>query len=314
MSSKALLAALMVAATVLAGCSDGGGKTKDDGDDLLLDEEIQATKDTGVIRGVVVDASITPLAGATVSILNTELSTTTNEQGAFGFGDLEPATYFLKITKIGYFDAQQSVDVVAGIEKPDVLKVLLEQDVASIPYVQELKFEGYIECSISTPAVRAALCDIPNIVTEEAGLGAITNDNFLAEHELDGAPRFLQSEMFWESSQALGESMSMIMDARHEDGGFEDLKVVSGTSPLMGNLNETEVIAGGLGNPHVYMLRIFNYDAPGTTPPCLVVVCPFGVGATLNQEFEILSHAFYNYQPDGEWRYSQANEVPPPPM
>lgn len=306
---RAMMWTLLLVGAALAGCSDDGG-SDEQGEDLLVVPETEAG--LGVIVGIVLDEAITPVPGATVT-LQEGGSTSTDENGAFGFGNLQPGTHFLRVEKPGYFTAQQSVEVEADVKSPPVLKVLLARDVASTPFYEEFTFKGFIECSVSTPAVRAAVCSFPDIVTGLLGMPPITNDEFLAVHDLADKPTHLQSEMVWDSTQALGDAMGMIAGERVADTGeFDDIKDVTGPSPLLLVLNTTEAGATALGEKQL-QLRVFNHDAPGTTPPCLGGVCLWGTGATVEQEFEIITHAFYNYSPPEGWRFTEAG-VPQPPQ
>src|SRR5688572_18477641 len=90
--------AALLACALLAGCSGGGGAKGEDGLDSLDDfDDLEATDTTGVLRGVVVDASVRPLAGVDVTATGPggQLTGTTSEAGAFGFDRLEPGTYFV---------------------------------------------------------------------------------------------------------------------------------------------------------------------------------------------------------------------------
>lgn len=70
---------------------------------------------TGNIYGVVFD-NITndPLDGVMVRLIPTGESTNTYGDGSFEFIDLQPGNYTLQLSKNGYAQASQSVDVVAG--------------------------------------------------------------------------------------------------------------------------------------------------------------------------------------------------------
>src|SRR5688500_16195818 len=131
---RILAAAALLAVSLLAGCSSpSGGSPSEDGptfDDLGL----QATSSTGVIRGVVVDDAIRPIAGAKVTLLGeAPKDAVTTDQGTFGFDGLPAATYFLKVHKVGFADAQQSADVVAGVADPPIVKVQLLADATTMP-------------------------------------------------------------------------------------------------------------------------------------------------------------------------------------
>jgi outer membrane receptor protein involved in Fe transport len=71
---------------------------------------------TGTIRGIVTDRDFnTPLAGATVQVLNTRARATTNENGAYTITGVEPGAYTVVISKDGYVRAvRPNVPVTAG--------------------------------------------------------------------------------------------------------------------------------------------------------------------------------------------------------
>ena len=291
---------ILLVTVAFAGCADD--------EPVPVNDDLTATETTGVIRGVVVDAAIAPIAGAVVSVTvpdEAPLTVTTTETGAFGFQDLSPGTYFVKVAKIGYFPAQASADVVAGVAAPEAVRVLLERDVENTPALEVLKFAGYIECSLTTPAVRLAACSVPNLGTEiacdESGgqvcLGNVTNDNFLPRHRTVGrAPTFLQSEMLWDSTNLFGDNM-LALPGTYSESGSTDLASFEGPSPLVMPLNQS--VLGNLGQGHGYQLRIFASYMDGTS-----VAGQWGVGATIQQEFEIFSHVFYGFRPVEGWQFS----------
>src|SRR5687767_9017090 len=91
------LVALLMAATLLSGCTGGGGKPAQttgpaaDFEDL----DLKATETTGLIRGLVVDEAIRPVAGADVGTTlpdGSARNTTSAADGAFGFDGLPPGT------------------------------------------------------------------------------------------------------------------------------------------------------------------------------------------------------------------------------
>lgn len=106
-----------------------------------------ATETTGGIRGVVVDGAIVPIAGASVSVIGTEMAATSDENGAFVFSGLDPGTYFVQATHPLYDTQQASTDVVAGVEEPKSLKIQLNRVINTEPYVAIAQFQGYISCS-----------------------------------------------------------------------------------------------------------------------------------------------------------------------
>jgi hypothetical protein len=145
---RTFLAVLSVLLVGFAGCAGGAPDdpgTSGDFDDL----DVQPTATTGVILGVVVDEAITPLAEATVVLQGAggEKTMETDAQGRFAFGDLEPGTYLLKVSAPQFQPAQSSAEVVAGLEDPPVVRVLLTRLFTQDPYAELIKFDGYLACA-----------------------------------------------------------------------------------------------------------------------------------------------------------------------
>src|SRR5688572_21074791 len=107
------LSLLVASSVLLAGCTGGGdGPPPADEPVDFSNLELEATETTGVIRGVVVDDAIRPLANATVTLVSDgDRTATTTDSGTFGFEQVPPGTHFLTVSRFRYLDQQQSVDV-----------------------------------------------------------------------------------------------------------------------------------------------------------------------------------------------------------
>src|SRR5688572_23928185 len=109
---KRTLLLVLMTVPLLAGCTGGSADAQDKGIEELeeqaaKDVDVQATADTGVIRGIVVDEVIRPIEGATVRLMVTPpVTTKTSATGGFGFEELEPGTYFVKISAEGFAPTQ----------------------------------------------------------------------------------------------------------------------------------------------------------------------------------------------------------------
>lgn len=301
---RVLVVGLMLGA-MLAGCSEE--PVGADEEPIFDDIELDATDDTGVIRGVVIDATITPIQGATIRIASLELETTSNANGAFGFSGLDPGTYFMEASRIGYNTIQQSVEVVAGVDEPAVTKFLLEADPSQLPFVMVFQWDGFIQCSFSF----IAACAIG---------GSTVGDEFSTTFELDRpGVTYLQSEAIWETTQAVSPNLQLWQQAAGEGGCTFDAQ--NAPSPNVINTTFGDYNVHGdedcfrtLGNTTNLYLRMFSGSIDGTFPPTANGCYPpipgvigslcMGVGATLQQSFTVYNHVFYGFKPVDGWQFS----------
>ena len=307
---RALQAVATLAALAFAGCSDGGETEETQG-------PFVATETTGILQGVVVDEAIRPLAGATLTLSGpTAGQTATAADGLFGFDGLAPGSYFVKVHKAGYFDTQTSTDVVAGVKDPKLVRIQLLADPTNTPFVEELVWEGFIECGTDV----VALCAVPNFGTatacgasqETACAGNVTNDRFDTYADVSPNIDWIQSEMVWESTQTAGENLFLTMRfgdaASYYDGFFNGtLNSTQGTSPLLLTADGAAAEAAALGSGNGLIHAVF-----GSPPePGLPVAPPTG-GVVVEQEFTVYTHVFHGYRPPADWRFSTDSRVPPP--
>jgi len=311
-------AALLAIALLLAGCTSGhkadasGGVPTPDFGTL----DLQATATTGVVRGVVVDNAIRPLANASVKLTPGGQAARSDASGAFGFDDLAPGTYFLTVAKPGFMPAQQSVDVVAGVKAPPVVKFQLLPDAAfKPPYYEQFVFDGFIECSFGAGAVVSYLylsaCSFEQ-GTPAGEVKPFPNDRFANAETLSGYPTWVQSEMTWDSTQTVSHSLShsFYYDDPNEADGEKDL-AVDGPSPLvntMDNATAKQYIEGLHYQPGQNLTlgqRIFTVADGGEFGP--------GPAITVEQKFQVYTTVFYGYKPADTWRFSSGDPVPPPP-
>ncbi len=295
---KAFLALLMFALVSLAGCADSAPPAADEGPDGY-DDDLEATKDTGIIRGVVVDGTVTPIAGATVVIKSLGLSTTSNEQGLFGFKDLEPGTYFIEASKTAYTTIQANVAVVAGVNNPDVVRIQIDRIPGLEPLIEPLKWNGYLTCGAAVFATSVGCTTFP-IVAEQIG------DQSIFYHSFANEPNHVQSELVWESTQAAaGMLIWEITPGGNTHIGYRETTY----SPALAYLNNATIEAnrdnimdeGGIafryfGGPHELCTGIYG----------------FGCGLTIDQPTTIYTHLFYNVPFSEGWRYTTNGDHPVP--
>lgn len=333
MRARALLGTLMMTSLLLAGCASSGKDKAGGGLEQQLDGlDLKATDSTGVIRGVVVDERIVPVAGVNVTLTSLGRSTSSNADGAFGFQGLEPGTYFLSASKDGFKAVQQSVDVVAGRDDPPVTRILLTVDGSYVkPYYETYTLSGFIQCGITTSAIAAAVCSIPNgcnpgIFGVCATNSTYTQDVFNQFIPLTSVPTFIQHELVWDATQSTGDQLSLAVrtatQQEWDQGGYHDDigGDIIGTSPLVAMVNATMIKDNDIGvNGTGLAPAVFTGGMAGTAPclpetPATNPGCLFANGATVNQKFDLYTHIFYGYTPPEGWRFSEDNTVPEPPQ
>jgi hypothetical protein len=309
MAGARALAALPLLLVALAGCASSGDPPADEVTPADFEElELEATDTKGIVRGVVVDDAIRPIGGASIELRGgaTTRSTESSPDGLFGFDELDPGTYFLQVSRAGFRTTQVSAEVVAGVEDPPILRVLLATDLSFVaPFYEQYIFEGFIECSTGAAAGGGYAYLSACSSSEEL----FPNDKFATSYDLRQYPDWVQSEMVWESTQALSRSLAHNFHYPDPDetDGQKDLSV-EGESPLtntMDNGTAKEYIEGldfEPGDNLTLRMRIFTRATDGTGP-----------ALTLQQRFTVYTTIFYGYLPPEGWTLRETGEVPPPP-
>lgn len=297
------LPCLMVLALVLAGCS-GSGHAPAEGDGMQASFEdlgLSAGEGRGVVRGVVVDLSLRPVAGADVALATSSgpQATQSDADGRFGFSDVEPGLATVQASKAGYSSVQTTVEVVAGDTDPKAVTIALQRLPGTDPYVTALVWHGFLQCSWTLGGAFATGC----LLGDGGAVVVFSSDSSRQFDPVDGAPDFLQSELLWQSTQVLGTNLCMRHYASEGLGGEVIMDDVCGPTPLVqqaerGRLNETKV---GAGQGLERVVWVEGYGAHQ------------GPGVALNQQIDVFTHLFYNVVPDPAWRFADDGPYPLPP-
>ncbi len=300
---RALWVALIMASVALAGCSEEAKKNVDciEGCGPVVDPG-DVDKDKGVIRGVVVDETISPIADATITIDGTEHETTSDETGGFVFVNLEPRTYFMTVKKVGYSTVQQGHDVIAGVVDPPIIKVMLARQVGTEPFNIAKQFQGYIGCAIK-------LANVPvDNVCRHADLDP--DQNVVLDFGTTQIPRVLHTEIVWEYSQEIGKSLGTMQFVREAEGNEQRIGNAWGPSPLICRVTQQNVCDNGDGTggggdglnetgfPGHFRARVYA----ACYPECAIGAV--GAGLILQQDYQLFSIAFFNYAPPEGWTLS----------
>jgi hypothetical protein len=302
-------------AFLVAGCATPPAADEADGpafDDLDLD----ATATTGVIRGIVVDEAIRPVANATVVLTPGDKTVATTAAGAFGFSGLEPGTYFLKVERAGYNGTQTSTEVLAGVAEPPIVKVLLVLNPSKLPYIEALQFSGFLSFGLSIGITSVG-------TTINPALSEAMGDQSIWTVYPDEVPTWAQGELVWEQNQAGGGMLiwEMVQGGTNNFRGHRETAV----SPALAywnttviQENATSILDDGIayrffGGPHP---ALAPNSAGGPTPPedqCPTIPtvvlgdrnpCRFGFGSTVQQRADAYAHHFYNFAPLEGWRFT----------
>jgi hypothetical protein len=336
MRPRLLLALLVVASVAAGGCA---GKAAD----AAKAPPTSPTATTGVLRGIVVDEAVRPLAGVNVTA-NGQGGTwnaTSAGDGTFAIGGLQPGTYLVSAGRRYYSAAQVAVDVHAGVAEPAPVKLQLTFEARSVPYASVYKLDGFHECGFNIVRV----CSNINIATwivlcSDTGgqvcLGNVTEDHSLMLQHIDGVPRFLQSEMTWTPTLDTGKAMTLLIGGANItelDSGFAPAyNVTEGESPLMVRISNHEgpdtwcrtvpdpptctrddvLNESKIGAERSLLVQV---DAgptyPTPYPGCDSISC--GAGFSAQQPFTMFTTVFFGYEPPIDWLFTATGQPPPPP-
>jgi hypothetical protein len=305
------MAAGFAVAFLLAGCSDAGAGEGPAGLDFSdLDLDVSAT--TGIIRGVVVDEAIRPLGGADITLTPGGKTARSTDDGRFGFDGLEPGTYFLSASRLGYATVQTSTDVVAGVAEPAIVRVLMTAVPGSGPYLEVFQFNGFLTFGAAVFATSVG-------TTVFAPLSDALSDTSIWAVNFTEEPDWLQGELVWEHNQPAGGALiwEMTRGCTNTHAGYRETT----TSPALAywnttvirSLNETNVdedldydlLEDGLcyrffGGPH----EVCRPPDPNLPPPLPRNPWIFGCGLTTQQRADAYVHHFYNFAPPEGWRFT----------
>lgn len=326
--------ALVAVGFLLAGCT--GGKAP---------AHAGASADsatTGVLRGLVVDEAVRPLAAVTVLVQTNAgpMNATTGSDGLFRFDGLAPGEYLIRVNKTFYAPAQSSVDVHAGVLDPPLVKLQLTFEARSVPYAAVYKTEGFHECGTNV----FRICSNVNILTwivlctdsnQVVCLGNVTQDRSLFLVPIDGVPTFLQSELSWSATLDTGRSLSLLIGGANytelQQGMGPAFNGTEGESPLMTRISNHEpadtwcvrhkqpctapdvLNSSKIGRERSLLVQV---DAGGTysapVPGCDTLgAC--GAGFSAQQPFTLFTTVFYGYEPPVDWLFTTNGQTPPPP-
>ncbi len=238
-----------VIALMLAGCADSGAVVEET-DDLGKDQvKVDAT--TGAIRGVVVDQTISPVAGAQITVKGggNVLESTSDADGLFVLNKLEPGTYFVTVTKQYYTETQSSVEVRAGVT-PDLVRIQIDELYDTQPFITREKFDGYFQCAYNALVSSTCINDYTRICTTVPPCCAggcfpelsslVDNREYVTALDPDWAT--INIELTWEASLAgTANTMGLTVSYKARVGASHNWGSFSGPDPMIARLDVTGV-------------------------------------------------------------------------
>lgn len=310
---KAHLASLAVLlAASLAGCSDGGKDDKPEDFEL----EGRATDKTGVLRGVVVDNRIIPIAGATVDLRGAAESPnqTTDAEGRFLFSDLPAGTYFLQVSSPLHRETQTSADVAAGVDEPKILRVQLERLFKQDPYPVQVIREGYFQCSQAGASVWYSSSNCADGVfgplsDMEPALSNTTDQDREWHADVGAGWQVIVFELDWDpTSDSTSNRLGMVVstykptrDGAHQFAEFEGEAPIRGQIDVgvehetAGNVDPTMIPPEGMTDMSFFVSVREDEDLPGIA---------------YNQQFKVYVTMFHYGRPPEGWSFVNGDPMP----
>lgn len=321
---------MFVAAFVLAGCA---GPTPDAApQDPAGAPQLEATATTGVLRGIVVDEAIRPVAGVTVVVQGAATrNATTDDAGFFGIAGLPPGTYQVAASKVAYVAVQTVADVAAGVSDPPLVRLQMTFIPSEAPYVTEFLHNGFAQCIVPGANVCGIANLYPCVIAQTLGqpcFGNLTSDASLLRvvepfTDAQRRPAWTQLEIIWGSTQPVTDWLSFrVSPYQWENGAGIDERAlnVAGKSPVLFTRNATEAeewdlgLASGEGDPQGMAVETFaaGNDLTCAGPPREFINSCSSIGVVVNQKMDFFFHLFYGYLPPDGWRLSADGTTPPP--
>lgn len=327
---RAVWIAGLLVLVALAGCADEA--SGDDGeDDDFNDREVKAGADQGVILGVVVDGSITPVAEATVTLTSTDppREEATDDQGRFVFDELEPGAHFLQVEKELYESVQTSTDVVAGVDKPDILKVQLPKIFEGEPYIQEIPQKGFFTCSQANMPpflYSSSSCHdngVGNFVggpapsTDLSDYGVALEQERTFHLDISSGWQTAVFEMTWEpSARGTSERMGMVVSTDKETRcACHSFANVASSNPMRFQLepdvqHDTAADEAPTAIPAEGWERVSYFMSVRPPAGTVCAVWCYPPGLALDQSFETFVHVFYYALAPDDWSIVNGDEPP----
>jgi hypothetical protein len=312
---RTALIVLLLAAALLAGCSQGAK-------DKLAQVDEQGQPCT-TLHGVVVDEAIRPVADVLVEVVGVNATVEpTGADGTFMLPCLADGAYTLRAAQPLYSSVQQSFEIGADVDgrEPSILKVQLQRLIFGTPYAATQSFEGFVVCSVGFFEYASEECGEGVGVPCEVPLqgcnrvGGQSNNHAQWDFYLDGGfASTLVVDMVWEpTSDTLKEFQLNLGNDWTCDPtcNGNPLNVTGGPSPLYATVDFDGLnLTDKAGNPVPFdaNTRFSTFIWPNwgcanfgvsTDPDCLQQL-----NVAVNQQYQAFATAFYYLPAPAGWSF-----------
>jgi hypothetical protein len=306
-----LAATALLSAALLAGCASKASDQPLDGAGAGAGApELKVDQQTGGIRGVVVDAAITPVTGAKVVMANGALSTVSDKAGLFTFSGLKPGDYFFTVSKPGFTTVQSSATVKAGEAAPPVVKVEIDRIPGQQPYLEVYKLNGFYECAFSF-----GVPGVTPFITDQCDFGVRTvydGANGTAPYP---GPRNVMQGQNTQYFDVAADTQTIIQEAFWTDETVPDMMVTLSSTPIKNSCDcsDTDYILVYQKSPTYARL---DADKDGKTMPLGKHVASRGFldwngpSTATNLQFTVITSLFHNYKAADGWTFETQDKYP----
>jgi hypothetical protein len=242
---------------------------------------------------------------------------TTDAGGLFAISGLQAGAYIVKASHPFYDEVQQTVDVVAGVADPPAVKLLLTRVVFENPYLQTLKYDGFIVCSANILVALSEECgEGVGVPEEECFMGTCApvpviggqrvggqgNNQVQFDFTVGPGLQTLIVEQVWEATSEAGQEFySPIATEWSCDPvcGGNVFSEMEGASPLYAAV-DSETLASLNITPDQTLISVFTWSSAQTNP----------VGVVLNQPYQVFVTSFHHLPAPEGWSFVAGSPNP----
>jgi hypothetical protein len=275
----------LLVSLAFAGCSQGEGADKKEAEG----PGAAGPGDAPPLHGYVFDPAVTPMAGATVRVLENNATAVTDEDGFYGFVGLPTDQFLVLVVSLeGYQSQSRQVTLPQGADV--VLNFTLAPIPVQQPYAVALtNMDLFLACQATTEVSE------DNQTYDCSGGQGTTRDRW--DFEIDPKLAGAVIEIFWEPAQPGAESLA----ARLETLELGQLNVVLaeavGTSPLRLPIAQVAAeryyIGGGIAKLTVWAQPDSDANEAG-----------IGAAFAVQQDMQVYACLFYVAPPDPTFNFT----------